>query len=87
METDQTNRMNKNAPYEAMVEMTLTPYMEKKLISEFNLEIEVLQGTREQLADGRARISITVRDEEKGELLRRFALYCVANAEQKPGEN
>jgi hypothetical protein len=57
--------MNKNAPYEATTEMTLTPYMEKKLISEFNLEIEVLQGTREQLADGRARISITVQDRSR----------------------
>lgn len=79
--------MNNGTPYEATVEMTLTAYMEKRLIDEFNLEIEVMQGTREQLADGRARIAITVRDADKGELLRRFVLYCVAHAEQKPGEN
>jgi hypothetical protein len=77
----------RDRPYEATAELTLTPYMEKRLIEVFNLEIEVMQGIREQLADGRARITITVRDEDKGELLRRFFLYCVANAEQKPGEN
>lgn len=74
--------MQETKPYEATVEMTLTPYMEKRLIDDFNLEIEVLQGSREQLADGRARISITVRDADKGELLRRFCLYCIAHAEQ-----
>lgn len=68
--------------HEATVEMTLTPYMEKRIIEEFNLQIEVLQGSREALDDGRARISITVHDPDKGELLRRFCLYCIANAEQ-----
>jgi hypothetical protein len=73
-----------NMQYEATVEMTLTPYMEKLLIESFGLEIEVMQGERVELADGRARITITVHDLTKGELLRAFVLRCIANAEQPP---
>lgn len=68
--------------YEATVEMTLTKYMERLLIDSFNLEIELMQGERVELADGRARITITVYDLMKGELLRAFVLRCIAIAEQ-----
>jgi len=68
--------------YEAFLEMELTPYMEKRLIEGFNLEIEAMQGTREELPDGRARICLTITDPERGELARRFVLHCIANAEQ-----
>ena len=49
--------------------MELTPYMEEKLRDVFNLEIEMLQGTREPLPDGRARLTFEIKDQAKGRMV------------------
>lgn len=70
----------------ATVNMVLTPFMEGKMKeAPFFLEVEMLQGNREELPDGIVRYSITVADEGKVEILREFILRLVFLHQFGPG--
>jgi hypothetical protein len=71
---------------EGILEMELTPEMQVTLIHGLNLEIEVMQGKREPLPDGRTRFTLTVTG-EKAELVRRFMVRMLAMQEQEVCEN
>lgn len=58
--------------------MELTPKMEKKLVDLFDIEIEVLQGTREKMADGRTAITCEVPD-HKGKPIVKFCAMVIAD--------
>lgn len=58
--------------------------MEEKLKDTFNIEIEMLSATREPMADGRTKISITITDPDKIEYIQQFVLKMISGS---PGKN
>lgn len=49
--------------------MELTPYMAERLRDAFELELEMMRGTKELLPDGRTRYIFEITDEEKGRMI------------------
>lgn len=58
--------------YTGTCTMELTPEFEKTFRETFNLELDMLRGTREPLPDGRTRFTFTITSEEQGRLLVEF---------------
>ena len=58
--------------------LEVTPYMENKLKETFDIEIEILQGHRKTLPDGRSAITCDV-PEHKGELIAKFCAMIIAD--------
>jgi hypothetical protein len=59
--------------------MDLTDEMAKTIRENFNLEVEMLQGSQEKLADGRTRYIVEVRG-EKMEMVQEFILKLISNS-------
>jgi hypothetical protein len=65
----------------ATLEMTVTPTMEQQMKdAPFFLEIEILQGEREDLKDGRIRYKIEIHDMDKAELVKEFILKVISKS-------
>lgn len=63
----------------AIITMELTPDMEKLVKETFDIEVEMLSGTIEKLADGRTRFTIEVKH-PKSELILKFMLMIISNS-------
>ncbi len=69
----------------ATVEMEITPYIEDLLKKEpFFLEIEMLQGTREVLNDGRIKYEIKIVDHTKQDIIKEFVLKMISQSHMHP---
>jgi hypothetical protein len=71
--------MNKSAE-PAILTMTLTPYMEQVIKDTFNIEIEMLQGKRRNLKDGRVKYKIEIHDMQKAEMVKEFVLKFISGS-------
>lgn len=69
-----------NHPIRTTLTMEVTASMEKTIIEAFNLEIEVLQGMREPMLDGRTRFTITINDKQKSDIVREFILKLISQS-------
>lgn len=58
--------------YTGTLTMELTPLMEALMVDVFDLEGELLRGSREQLPDGRHRLTLQIEDKNKGRLICEF---------------
>jgi len=69
--------INNNVPAE--LDMTISKDMEKMFMSDpFFLELEMLQGEKESLPDGRTRYKLTITCPIKSDLIKQFCLKVVA---------
>jgi hypothetical protein len=65
----------------AELEMRITPEIENLMKGEpFFLEIEMLQGTRTELQDGRIEYKIQITDPAKKEMVVEFLLKMISNS-------
>jgi hypothetical protein len=63
----------------ATINMTISPFMEKEFSGfPFFLEIEMLQGNRKQLKDGRVKYKIQITDPEKILMVKEFCLKTIS---------
>lgn len=70
--------MNSNL---ATLEMTISPDIEELFKkAPFFLEIEMLQGERNSLPDGRIGIKIEIHDEDKIEMVKEFMLKAISDS-------
>lgn len=68
-----------NKSEQAFVTMELTPAMEKAFKEfPFFLEIEMLQGEKENLPNGRVRYSIEINNADKSDIMREFCLKMIS---------
>lgn len=65
----------------AEVEMTVSPYMEQLFKEGFNVEIEMMQGTRKELPNGQIHIKLEL-EGEKMEMFHKFMLTFFVKEEQ-----
>lgn len=73
-----TNQMNDNTGY---LTMEITREMEEMFKGfPFFLEIEMLQGEREPLPDGRIKYKIEIADTDKAELMKEFLLKMISKS-------
>lgn len=70
------------SPLPAKLTLVLTPKMQKELLPELDIDVEILQGEREELPDGRTRFICEINDLDKFYRLRTFALNCIAESQQ-----
>jgi hypothetical protein len=56
------------------LEMELTDTMAKELTSLFNIEIEIMRGTKEMMPDGRTRYTLSIECEQKSKLIVEFIM-------------
>jgi hypothetical protein len=64
----------------AKLTMTITPCMEKVMKETFNLEIEMLQGIKRNLKDGRIKYCIEIGDMQKAEMIKEFLLKFISDS-------
>lgn len=65
----------------ATLTMEITPEMEKQFKGEpFFLEIEMLQGDREELENGMIKYKCVINDHDKAELMKEFVLKCISHS-------
>lgn len=65
----------------ATLKMTITPEMEKQFKGyPYFLEIEMMQGDRKVLKDGRIKYWIEIDDEEKADLMKEFVLKMISKS-------
>lgn len=65
----------------ATLKMTITPEIEKQFKSyPYFLEIEMMQGDRKVLKDGRIKYRIEIDDEEKADLMKEFVLKMISKS-------
>ena len=70
----------------AQIKMTITPNIEKMMKGEpFFLEIEMLQGSRKVLKDGRIKYRIEVADPHKQEIVKEFVLKMISKSHLQNG--
>lgn len=70
----------------AICTMELTPDMERLFKGEpYFLEIEMLQGEREVLEDGRVKYIIEVHDPQKQEIIKEFCLKMISKSHLNNG--
>ena len=78
---DNRIQMQQKASEPATLEMELTPEMEKCLKGEpFFLEIEMLQGEKQDLPDGRVRYTLIIQDQFKIDLIKEFVLKLISSS-------
>ena len=65
----------------AILTMEVTPFMENLIRERMDLEIEILQGERIPLYDGRVKITVEISDLQKAERIKKFILAIIANGE------
>lgn len=64
----------------AEITMTVSPEMEKELVELFDISIEVMQGNRKELPDGRCEIKISVANYQKQEMIKEFVLNAISKS-------
>jgi hypothetical protein len=80
MSNTQENQELQIGQYVGTCELTVTEQVEKILIDFFNIEVEVMQGQRVILPDGRREITFEVRDEQKGKMIQEFILKVISKS-------
>lgn len=68
-----------------LLTMEVTPTVEMKLKEAFNLEVEILQGDREIMPDGRNKITIKIYDATKCEMVKEFCLKMISQSHNQIG--
>lgn len=61
----------------AKLELVATPALEKRLEDIFDLEVEMLQATREEMPGGKTKLTILVYDQDKINYIRRFVMRMI----------
>lgn len=61
-----------------LLTMEITPDMERTVKEHFNLEIEMIQGCREELSGGKVRYTLKIYDDQKNEMVKEFILRVIA---------
>lgn len=57
-----------------------TKAMEQKLLEAFNIEVEMMQATREPLSDGRTKITMIIHDQQKIDYICEFMLKWISGS-------
>lgn len=70
----------------ATVTMELTPAMEEQMIDTFEIEVEIMQGSREEMPDGRSRIKIEVNGEKEA-MLKDYVLMLMKMDQMSINQN
>lgn len=69
------------------VTMTINPEMEYLFRDTLNLDIEMMQGTREELPNGQVKYSFKIYDDQKNEMVKEFALKMISHSHIKENKN
>lgn len=67
----------------AELTMEIDRETEQFLVDHFDLELEVLQGSREQLPDGRSRIRMLITDQQKAQLVFAFVVKLISQSHKQ----